>query len=344
MSSSAGRRLRILLTEDSPLMAEVLTELLQADGDIEVVGVAGDGRQAVRANRTLEPDLVVLDLQLPVMDGLTALDHMLVERPVPVLVVTGTSRGKRASVALDALRRGALDLLVKPEAWSDLAAKQLRTRVRTLARVRVRRRGSVEATPIAPARVGRWRGPPVLGIGCSTGGPPALAEVLGALPADWPVPVLVVQHIQAGFDVTLASWLNDAVDLPVGLAEGGVPLRPGAWLAPVGHHLRVDGSGRTTVTEGPAVDGHRPSATVLFRSLAEHVGDAAMGVVLTGMGSDGANGLLALREAGGHTVAESESTAVVYGMPRAAVEVGAARRVLALPRIGADALAWGRRR
>lgn len=336
--------LRVLVAEDSRLAADLLTQVLQADGDILVVGVATDGRQAVRLNRSLAPDVVLLDLDLPVLDGLGALERMLEERPVPVLVVTAASRGQGASVALDALRRGALDLIPKDDAWSPVAAGRLRDRVRTLARVRVRARPATPAGATPRRATRRWSGPPVVGIGCSTGGPPALAEVLGRLPAGFPASVLVVQHIQEGFDATLAQWLDEAVALPVAVAGDDRALAPGVWIAPVGSHLEVTAGGRLRVRSGPLVDGHCPSASVLFQSLAAHCGPSAMGVVLTGMGSDGAEGLLALRRAGGHTVVESEATAAVYGMPRAAVACGAAEQVLRLGEVGDAMVRWARRR
>ena len=344
---------RVLLADDSSLVRAVLTELLEEEGDITVVGAAGDGIEAVSMNKHLAPDLVVLDLDMPVLNGIEAIERMLESRPVPILVVTGVPRGTRGLTALDALRRGALDVLVKPAGWSASDVETLRHRVRTLSRVRVRRREVVipAAPPAAAPRMnprsgGRtWRGPPVVGIGTSTGGPPALAELLALLPADLRAAVIIVQHIGVGFDETLARWLDSVCPLPVRVAVPGEAVVGGVVLvAPVGQQLRLMADGTLQISSEARVDGHCPSATVLFQSLATAVGPSALGVLLTGMGRDGAEGLFELRKAGGRTIAQDAATSVVYGMPRAAAELGAAERVMPLSDVPRAIVSFSERR
>ena len=323
---------RVLLVDDSVLVREVLTSLLQEQADIEVVGCAGDGAEALALNRSLSPDIVVLDLDMPVMDGLTAIERLLSTRPVPILVLTGMPRGPAGHTALDALRRGALDVLVKPAGWSEAEVATLLHRVRTLARVQVQARAP---RPRAPRVSGTWPGPPLVVLGASTGGPPALAQLVRGLPSDLRAALLVVQHIGEGFDHTLAEWLSSECSLDVAVARDGERIRPGTLrLAPVGRHLRLTSRGAISLGEGPRLDGHRPSATALFESVAAHAPGAALGVLLTGMGADGARGLLALRRRGGKTIAQDEASSVVWGMPRAAVELEAADEVLSLEDIG----------
>lgn len=331
--------IRVLLVDDSQLVQEILTGMLERHRDIRVVGCAANGMEALRLNRELEPDLLILDLDMPVMDGLTAIDRLMESRPVPILVLTGMPRGKSGMTALTALRRGALDLLVKPAGWSEEESRTLIHRVRTLSRVSVHRRPPKSAPRATSVPSSLWSGPPLVAIGASTGGPPALVEVLSKLPADFAAAVLIVQHIGEGFDHTLAQWLDEECALPVRVARDGEVLVAGTIrVGPVGYHLTVGHAGQVVLDSDVTVDGHRPSVTRLFNSVAAQAARRTLGVLLTGMGRDGASGLLALRKAGGRTVAQDEDSSVVYGMPRAAAELGAAEEVLPLSAIGARLL------
>jgi len=316
---------RVLICEDSRTYAAGLSRLLEHDREINVIGLCETAEQAIARLPALRPDLVTMDLELPGMSGVHAIEQIMGVVPVPILVLSGhVERGSQT--ALHALAAGALDAL--PKADFDLrdpdsdAAQALRHRVKVLSDVHVIRHPRARLKPHRAS--GSWtRRASVIGICASTGGPQALAALLAGLPATFPIPVLVVQHIAAGFVDGFARWLDSEVPLPVQLAAPGAMPDRGILVAPDGAHmlLRADGTidlDRTTVA-GP----HRPSGDVLLRSLAASVGPDAVAVVLTGMGRDGAEGLRDVRAAKGLTIAQDEATSVVYGMPRAAAECGA---------------------
>ena len=321
-------RVRVLVADDSPLFREVLGRLVGDEPGFEVVGSARDGEEAARLVRALRPDVVTMDLQMPEADGFSGIARIMAETPTPILVLT--SQPARA-VSFRALSLGALDLLEKPPPEADLEAyaQTLRSRLRLLAGVRVIRHplGVRRADGGRPRRAVR---PSVVAIGASLGGPRALLAVLRALPADFPAPIAVVQHIADGFTEGLAAWLDQECALGVAVARDGETLEPGqVRVAPAGAHLLV-GPARARLSDAPPVEGFRPSVTELFRSAAEAHGPRACGVLLTGMGRDGADGLAALRGAGGHAIVQDEATSAIFGMPRAAIEAGAADRVLPL--------------
>lgn len=339
--------LRVLVVDDSALSVEALSAALEADGDIAVVATAVDGRDAVGKVEALRPALVAMDINMPVMDGLEAVERIMASRPTPILLLTGDPgrRGERG--IFDALSRGALDLIPKHlAAGSEAERAWLRDHVRLLASVpvvyRARRPGRRPESSDAARTVATGAGG--VGLVASTGGPPVLADILGALPADFELPILVVQHLAAGFAAHLASWLDGASRLRVRIASSGLKVEGGTvYLAPDGAHLRVEAPDRLVVdSRSPALDGHRPSGTILLASMAKVWGRRATGVVLTGMGSDGVSGLDEIRRAGGVTLAQDEESSVVYGMPRAARERGAASSILPPPAI-AEALVRRRR-
>lgn len=324
---------RVVVAEDSPLFADAIVELL-SDAEIEVVGVAVDGKQAVDMSRRLKPDLITMDVHMPVMDGLSAIEQIMASHPTPILVMTSDPRGRSGELSFQALSRGALDLLQKPEVWppTDAEAAAIRAHVKLLATVAVVQR--------AVRRVDAWsvptvsRGARVVGIVASTGGPVALAKILEGIPADFPCGIAIVQHIAPGFVDSLTRWLRSVTKVDVRVAANGETLRPGsALLAPDGQHLTLSPFGRVTLEKGPLVDGHLPSGTKLLDSLARSYRGDAIGVVLTGMGRDGAAGLSELRARGGLTIAQDEESSAVYGMPKAAKELGAAQLVLPLSQI-----------
>lgn len=324
--------IRVLVVEDSRVQRAHLVRMLAADGDIEVVGEAEDASDAIASAASLRPDVITLDLQIPGGGGQHVIEQVMAHSPAPILVLSGSIAGRDAAAAVDALVAGAVDVLPKPKRWDPDVERTVRDRVRMLRGVTVLRhpRGSRGARPVLTARRS-GAAVPVVAIAASTGGPNALAEVLagvGALPAA----VLVVQHLHPDFVDGLVTWMARVSSMPVELARDGEPLRAGVVLvAPGGVHLKVGGDDRVVLDPLPATL-HRPSADALFASL-DARRRAIVAVVLTGMGDDGAEGLLQLRRAGATTIAQDESTSAVFGMPRAAARVGGAASVLPLDRI-----------
>jgi two-component system chemotaxis response regulator CheB len=321
---------RVLVCDDSPSYALALKLFLEQDRDLRVVGTCASAEETLAAMPSLRPDLVTMDLELPGADGLEAVERIATTDGVPVLVLSAhAARGsERAAAALGA---GALDAFPKHEISlrepHSARAIAFRRRVKRLARARTSAPGGRPA--VRAART--W--PSVVAICASTGGPAALAAVFSALPAGFRLPILVVQHMAEGFLDGLIGWLGTRTALPVSVARHDVPLRQGVWFAPEGAHLVVD-ERRRTVFDADSIAGyHRPAADMLFASLAAAVGPGAVGVVLTGMGSDGADGTAAVRAAGGVTIAQNRETSAIFGMPRAAAEHGA-ELILPLSEIG----------
>jgi len=338
-TGSPNAPIRVLIVEDSAVQSLLLRRVLEAQGDLLVVGVARDGREALRLAAELAPDLVTMDVQMPLMDGLEATRLMIKHHPRPILVVA-TLSSKHTTVAQEMLGAGALDVFPKPmglDGWS-LAAEALRERVRALARIRLSARPKPEGfPPIAwHATLSDWGRPSVIAIAASTGGPPALRQILRVLPPGYPVPVIIVQHIAPGFGAGLAQWLASVCALPVRLAEERECIeRPGVTVAPDDKHLLVADDGRFLCDAGMPIGSLRPRADLLFSSLARVYGRLTVGIVLTGMGNDGAQGLAEIRRAGGITIAQDQDSSVVYGMPKAAHDAGAAMLVLSLDEIAA---------
>ncbi|HEX4610391.1 MAG TPA: chemotaxis-specific protein-glutamate methyltransferase CheB [Urbifossiella sp.] len=333
---------RVLVVEDSITVRKYLVDCLRADPDLDVVAEAADGKQAIELCERLRPDVVTLDMVLPVMTGLSATEHIMAYCPTPILIVSASTNRGELFQTYDALAAGALDVMEKPvggagePAWERAftATVKLLARVKVITHVRARL-----GRPAAPAPGGPRPGPAheYVAVGASTGGPQALATLLRALPADFPLPLLVVMHISPAFGAAFADWLHEQSPVPVRTPGPDQPLpragTPGVLLAPPDRHMAVCG-GRLVLTRDREVHSCRPSVDVLFESVARELGPRAAGVLLTGMGRDGARGLLAIRAAGGATLAQDEATSVVYGMPREAVQLGAAGRVLPLGEIG----------
>jgi two-component system chemotaxis response regulator CheB len=318
--------------------------LLEYDRELRVEAVVGSAEEALRALPRVRPDLVTMDIELPGMNGVEATKRIVAEHSVPILVISSfTERGSRLAAA--ALGAGASDALAKDDLRLDApagpAAGALRRRIKRLASIDSVGRHSNGRTPRYPASVRRRRAN-VIAIGASTGGPRALLELLSVLPAGFPIPVMVVQHMSTGFTSGLTTWLNQQVPLPVALAQHGSALGPGVWFAPEEVHLLLDRSLGMSLDGTLDAGAHRPAADVLLKSVADVAGGAGVGVILTGMGRDGAEGIAALRSAGGLTIAQDPSTSVVWGMPQAAVDSGA-ELVLPLPEIGAALCRLGNR-
>lgn len=332
--AGAGRRMPVVVVEGNKTQRALLRRVLEAEGDIEVVGEATNGAEAVDVVRRTRPKAVTLDLQIE-GGGIEAIAALMAARPTPILVLSVAVQGVWATRAVDALAAGAADVLPKPPRWDKTAEATVRDRVRAMARVRVRPTPSAPVrTPPAPVE----RGARLVALAASTGGPAALAHVLAGL-AGVSAPVLVVQHLHPDFMAGFVTWLGHASAIPVKAARAGERLKAGtAYVAPGHVHLRV-GPGPSAVLDPRPEAIHRPSADELFRSVAAQAGAGAVGVLLTGMGSDGAAGLLAIRQAGGTTLAQDESTSAVFGMPQAAVKAGAAAQVLPLDELAAAVLA-----
>lgn len=335
--------IRLLVVDDSIIVRRVFRTELERDPEIQVVATAPDPYVARDLILEHKPDVVVLDLEMPRMDGLTFLRKLMRYHPVPVVVVSShTLEG--SALALEALDAGAMEVLGKPAPQRPLGevVDELRAKVKAAARADVRKRRRASTTPLPQRMAGAAPPPRLVVIGASTGGTTALAGLLAALPADAP-PIMIVQHMPADFTRAFASRLDAESALTVREATDGDVLLPGiALVAPGGLHMlvRAPAGGRllARVREGPLVNHHCPSADVLFRSAARELGAEALGVLLTGMGADGAQGLLALRNAGARTIAQDQASCVVYGMPKAAVDLGAACRVLSLEEIPAAIL------
>lgn len=335
--------LRVLVVDDSQVARKLLVSILNGDPALEVVGEAAHGAEAVALAARLRPDVITMDVYMPVMDGLEATRRIMGTTPTPIVMVS-SSAPMDVARSFQAVEAGALTLLEKPGGPGTprfrALADELVTSVKLMAEVKVvTRRLRMEPAGAVPVRAPAQR-VEVVSVAASTGGPAALATILGALPADLPAPLLVVQHIAAGFDAGLVNWLDRVSPLSVRLAVDGTGLRAGEVLvAPQDHHLGIDGAGRVSLSGADPIGGHRPSATFLFRSVARSYGPRAMGVILTGMGDDGAAGLLDLKRAGGPVIAQDRATSVVYGMPEKAAALGAVDQILPVESIAGAVVA-----
>lgn len=329
-TSGGVRTIRVLIVEDSPTAGLLLKSILDSDPGIKVLDIATSGEDGVRKASALDPDLVTMDIHLGAMNGFEATRAILAEKVRPIVVVSASFDPRDVRLSLEALAAGALSIVTKPPGSNSpdfhKSAQALITTVKLMAEVKMVGRWRVAKPtqgPIVPLKTAKPV--EVVAIGASIGGPPALSTILARLPADFPVPIVIVQHITSDFDRGLADWLSATTHRRVDLAQHGQPLRTGqVVIAPSGAHLGVDGA-RTVVLDsatGP-IGGFRPSATYLFQSVAEVYGAAAVGLILTGMGSDGAVGLATLHDAGGRVLAQDAASCVVYGMPAAADALGA---------------------
>lgn len=335
--------IKVLIVDDSLTFRHLIRAILTSDPELKVVGEARNGEEAVAMVARLQPDVVTMDIQMPHMDGYEAIRRIMSETPVPIVVLTSTESDIRLGATYKGVESGALMVFGKPRGLrgDDPEADELINVVKAMSDVKViRRRWNApkrsEATDKSHrvSRPVQQRAYQLLAVGTSTGGPPALRTVLGELPATFPVPVLVVQHISKGFTSGLARWLDETIPLRVKLAEKLDPLLPGTvYIAPDEVHLLVNPQKRVTLLAENPMDGHRPSVTALFNSVAKQYGPTAVGVLMTGMGRDGANGLYAMKQAGAYTIAQDEASSIVFGMPKEAIKMGAATQVLALNKI-----------
>jgi len=333
--------IRLLVVEDSKTVQQALVEICNADPDIRVVGTASSGEEAVSAVAALKPDVVTMDVNMPGMDGFEATRTIMSTCPVPIVIVTGKMDPKESATIFQVMKAGALMVTAKPAAPGHpehaasvrelLRAIKLMSEIKVVRRIFSREPGETAPYPasqITPAMPAAKIG--IVAIGASTGGPPLLQAILSSLPADFNVPVVIVQHMTKGFTENFVAWLNQSSRLQVELAADGMQMLPGhAYVAPDGYQTGVGPGSRLTVAAGELENGQSPAVSCLFRSVAHIYGRQAVGVLLTGMGKDGAAELKLLRDKGGVTIVQNRESSIVFGMPGEAVRINAADYILA---------------
>lgn len=362
--------IKVLIADDSAVVREILKDMMEDESDLEVVGEAKNGKEAVELAGKIKPDIITMDVIMPVMNGLEAVEEIMAFSPTPILVFSSVLDDKEMDVAFHAIARGALDVMEKPKVADGDQFERIRldllNKLRMLSRIHViphlkgkkrrpRKKEDIEKAKEAPVR--EPPPPPVTGgpvldvseyvklpperlvkrklvaVGASTGGPKALVQIFRRIPEGFPLPILTVQHIAPSFAPGLVSWLDRSSQLRVVLAEEKIEPAPGTvYVASTGSHM-VYSNGKIMFTDSDPVNSCRPSVDVLFDSVAEFAGDTSVGVLLTGMGRDGARGLKAIRDKRGRTMIQDEATSVIFGMPRAAMEMGAAEEILPLGEI-----------
>lgn len=339
-------KIRVMVVDDSALMRKLISEILMKDPELDVVSTAMDGLFALQKIPLSRPDVVTLDLDMPRMDGLTALRYIVNDYHIPVVLVSSLTT-KGGNLTLEGLALGAVDFVAKPSDAISVhiheTASELIRKVKMASRVSVRKMSNVKDGKPAPRPPAVRRAAAVrplkkvVAIGISTGGPNAISNFLPKMPADFPAAILIVQHMPEGFTEMFANRLNQVCSLRVKEASEGDQVLPGAALiAPGNKHLKIARVGRGAVavlSSSPPVNGHRPSVDVLFDSVSQEYGSDSIGVIMTGMGEDGARGLGRIKNSGGYTIAQDEESCIVYGMPKVAVEMGYAREIVSLDAI-----------
>ncbi|MEG3438417.1 chemotaxis-specific protein-glutamate methyltransferase CheB [Pannus brasiliensis CCIBt3594] len=343
--------IRVLLVEDSPVATTILTRMISSAEDMKVVGTARTGVDALEMIPKVKPDVICTDLLMPKMNGLELTQNIMERSPKPILVVSACVQDEDKNNVFQLLDAGAVDVFPKPrsgqiEEYEQLTEKLL-TKIRVLAGVKVftkRNKGATlaiktQSTPVKVTPTAKTGPLPhsirVVAIGASTGGPQAFQEILHHLPADFPLPILCVQHISKGFLNGFLDWLRQTCRPRIEIAKtGDSPERGTIYFPPERQHLQIDAQGRFYCVDGPLVDGHCPSATVLFQSVAGYYRSTVLGILLSGMGRDGAAGLLTIKQKGGYTIAQNEESSVVFGMPQEAIRLGATKAILSLSEIG----------
>ena len=348
--------IRVLIVDDMVTIRMALRFILESDPELSVAGAVGSGEEAVAFCRKSRPDIITMDINMPGIGGYEAIRQIMSETPCPIVVITGIESQYLMDVSFKALALGALTVLPKLRGFSpdDPEAKSLIQQIKIMAGVKVVRRSlRAESTPAMPDKgvaqqavaqravlakdlvsVKLQKPAQVVAIGLSTGGPPALQTILSGLPSSFPLPFVIVQHISQGFMFGLASWLSNVTPFRCKVGELGEAIKPGTvYLAPDNSHLTFKGSSNLWYESSEPVDGHRPSATVLFESVAQNFGPKAIGLLLTGMGKDGAQGLKAMYDAGAYTIAQDEASSLIFGMPKAAIDLNAVKEVLGIDQI-----------
>jgi len=343
-------RLRVLVVDDSRLMCKLLTDILSSDPGIQVIGVAHDGLTAIQMATALHPDVITLDIEMPGMNGLEVLGYLMSELPTPVIVVSGLSAPE---VAIQCLQLGAIDFVLKPSGPISIdlykIQEDLLAKVKMAPLARLARPPTIPLSPPPPAvKIARpaLASRTIVGIAASTGGPQALERLLPRLSADLPAALIIVQHMPPGFTYSLAQRMNRYCAITVKEARHRERVEVGqAYIAPGGYHLILrphpdaPGEGLIYLDESPPIGGLRPSANVTLRSIAEVYGPRAIGVILTGMGADGREGVKLIKARGGHVIAQDQASSVVFGMPKAAIESGCVDEVIPLDDIASAIMA-----
>ncbi|MDT8070647.1 MAG: chemotaxis response regulator protein-glutamate methylesterase [Terriglobia bacterium] len=367
-----GGRIRVLIVDDSAFMRKVLQSIITSDPQLDVVGEARDGREAVSMNESVGPDVITMDINMPHMDGLQATELIMSSNPKPILVVSSESK-EGADITLKALELGAIDFVAKPSGGIDLdmntVREELLRKLKMVSKVRVVRNAtrsklqheiansaprtepvspllsklreetiaakSEPAASPAPFGTGKPNGKfPVVVIACSTGGPATLMNFVPTFPKTFPGAVLLVQHMPGTFTGQFSKQLADVCQIRVKEAEAGEILQQSTfYVCPGSHHLRITPTGRITLDDGPRIAGYRPCADVTLETVAQYAGPMGIAAVLTGMGNDGSRGVQAIKAAGGHVIAQDEATAVIFGMPSEAIKTGAVDQILPIEQV-----------
>ncbi|RJQ45383.1 MAG: chemotaxis response regulator protein-glutamate methylesterase [Gaiellales bacterium] len=338
-------QVRVLVADDSPTVRLMICRMLESDPGIKVIGTVGNGREATEQVALLKPDIVTMDVEMPVMNGLDAIEHIMAYNPVPILVVSSVVDKLHTANAARALGAGAVDVMPKPTPATmqefEAVAEELRHKIKLLSKVRVitHPKARLSYCPVpAPEKkeqksetLNAFR---LVAIGSSTGGPQALQRILSNMPADVNAAILIVQHIAKGFTEGLVEWLGASCALDVCSGTNGMAIEPGkVIIAPEGRHMAVNGNGQVRLVDYEYPGPHKPAANVLLDSVAEHYGSRSIGVILTGMGSDGALGIRAIHDRGGHTIAQDSETSAIFSMAKEAIKMGGVDEVLPLPDI-----------
>jgi two-component system chemotaxis response regulator CheB len=331
-----NRPVRVLVVDDSAVMRKLISDILGDASGIEIVGTARDGGDALLKINSLKPDVVTMDIEMPKMDGLTALTHIMTENPLPVIMVSAMDK-RQADITMKALDLGAVDFIPKTSGTLSLdmekASRKLISKVMMASKIKVAQRKAIKISPVSIPKILSKKGGRIVTLGASTGGPRAIPDVLSRLPRDLPAGLLIVQHMPEGFTRSFAERLNWYTSLEVKEAQDGDKITPGLVLVSPGNlHMEIDKK-RIHLTDGPQVNNVRPSVDVLMKTAADAYGSRCIGVLLTGMGADGAQGMKTIKEKGGTTIAQDEETCVVYGMPKAANDLRIVDKVAPLSKI-----------